>query len=56
MTSIMNKCLSIRCTQQTSVLEQSKEGATYSSHVQDPTRYILADFYHLQSVYCPGSL
>ena len=48
--------MSFRPMHATSVVEQSKEGAMYSCYVQDPTRYILADFYRLRSVYCPGSL
>jgi hypothetical protein len=50
MTSTMNKCLSVRCTQHQSS-RGPKTGAMYRCYVQDPTGYILAAFYRLGSVY-----
>jgi hypothetical protein len=50
MTSTMNKCLSVRCTQHQSS-RGPKAGAMYRCYVQDPTGYILAAFYRLGSVY-----
>jgi hypothetical protein len=53
MTSIMNKCFSVRCTQRLSS-SSPKVGAMYCCYVQDPTRFILGPFnaYGLCTLLC----
>jgi len=51
----MNRRDFFRCTQQLSP-SSPKGGAMYCCYVQDPTRYIVAAFYRLRSVYSLESL
>jgi hypothetical protein len=54
MTSIMNKCLSVRCTQHLSSSSQKKAPCTVAMYKIRPAN-IVAAFYLSRSVYSPGS-